>query len=270
MKQSFCNGIVMRDQPADGPRVLWIHGYTLDSTLWADLWERLPEWHHVAIDLPGHGQSAPIPGGMTIGTLAMQLADAARQHNITHLVGLSFGSLIALQMAIVCPEQFTTVSLGAAGIIGGPEDPHTPRRYGELYHLFARRGAGRWMRECWMQSPPDIFTAARAHPQLWSHLETIIDRHTWDEFRTGAMRHMIQPPQTPAMLGQIQSPMTLFLGDADMPAFVAAAQQIQAAVPTCHIQPMANAGHLCLIERPAEAARHLQSLWRTAEASVPA
>src|SRR4029077_8416311 len=53
-----------------GPTVLWIHGYTLDSSLWADLWQRLPGYRHIGVDLPGHGSSGPVPAGLTLPALA--------------------------------------------------------------------------------------------------------------------------------------------------------------------------------------------------------
>ena len=39
----------------DGPAVVWIDGYTMDSTSWSELWGLLPGWRHLGIDLPGHG-----------------------------------------------------------------------------------------------------------------------------------------------------------------------------------------------------------------------
>jgi pimeloyl-ACP methyl ester carboxylesterase len=35
-----------------GPAVLWIHGYTMDSSVWAELWERLPGWRTSAWTCP--------------------------------------------------------------------------------------------------------------------------------------------------------------------------------------------------------------------------
>ena len=40
-------------QKKQGPRepILWIHGYTLDSNSWQEMWELLPEYTHIGIDL---------------------------------------------------------------------------------------------------------------------------------------------------------------------------------------------------------------------------
>ena len=41
--------------PLSGPAVVWIHGYTMDSSTWEELWALLPGWFHIGVDLLGHG-----------------------------------------------------------------------------------------------------------------------------------------------------------------------------------------------------------------------
>ena len=47
---NFAEGIVAREQAGDGDKVLWIHGYTMDSSLWQPLWDQLPDWHHIGME----------------------------------------------------------------------------------------------------------------------------------------------------------------------------------------------------------------------------
>jgi hypothetical protein len=73
----FGAGISARVVHNSQEKVLWIHGYTLDSSIWKHLWQHLPRWQHIAIDLPGHGLSAPIENGETLLTLADRIGELA-------------------------------------------------------------------------------------------------------------------------------------------------------------------------------------------------
>src|SRR5688572_30211924 len=84
------------------PCVVFIHGALHDHSVWT----LLARWfaHHgfgvLAVDLPGHGRSAP-PVAQSIEALAdwtLSLLDAARVQRAA-LVGHSMGSLIALEAA---------------------------------------------------------------------------------------------------------------------------------------------------------------------------
>lgn len=250
----FGPGLAARERPGAGERVLWLHGYTMDSSIWDELWALLPGYHHIGVDLPGHGASAPFAPGVTLGGLAEQIGALAAGRGVRHLVGLSFGTLLALQIAIADPRRWASLTLAAPGLVGGPEDPHTPRHYRDLAALFWQRGAGPWMTELWMRSPPAIFAGTEAHPQLRRRLAAVIDRHSWAELRSGVMRGMFTPPQTPAELAAVTTPTLVLLGDAEMPAFCAVAQTLEQSMPRCRSALIDQAGHLCLLERPAAAA----------------
>jgi pimeloyl-ACP methyl ester carboxylesterase len=241
-------------QPGPGERVLWLHGYTLDSSIWAELWARLPSWYHLGLDLPGHGASAPLPLNATVGSLAEQIGALALSQGVRHIVGLSFGTLLALQTTIAFPQGFRSLTLAAPGLVGGPEDPHTPQRYRELAQLFWQCGPGPWMTELWMRDPPAIFAGTAAHPELRQRLAAVIDRYSWAELRSGAMRHMFLPAQTPALLATALTPTLVLLGDAEMPAFRSAAATLNANLPRCRSALLPQSGHLCLLERPELAA----------------
>src|ERR1044071_7500718 len=82
----------------DGPKLLWIHGYTLDSSAWDELWPLIPGYMHVGVDLPGHGGSAGIEPGSTLIDLGKRLSALCEEQKIDHVVALSFGTIVALQL----------------------------------------------------------------------------------------------------------------------------------------------------------------------------
>ena len=233
----------------DGPAVLWIHGYTMDSSTWQPLWDRLPGWRHVGVDLPGHGASAPMPPGITLPAMAAEIVHVAKDNSAQRLVALSFGSCIALQVAIDEPDLLTHVVLGAPTIAGAPADPQAERRYRELAML-KRFRSGRADGRSWMRSPPDIFRGTERHAAVQAALREVIVKHQWDELDSGAMRSLTNHVHTPADLGRIGADTLVVTGDDDMPTFVANAETLRSTVERCHALPVPHAGHLPLLEQP--------------------
>jgi pimeloyl-ACP methyl ester carboxylesterase len=230
--------------------VLWIHGYTLDSTIWEEPWRHLPGWRHIGVDLPGHGSSEPMRAGATMPELARRLCDVALERRVRHLVGLSFGGMVALQMAIEAPRAFTTVTLSSPAVGGAGNDPRAQSRHRELMSLCRERGPGPWMTALWMTWPPDIFRGASAHPALWRTLEAAIDRHTWAEMRDPRLLSVTNHPGQIHDLERIRASVLVLVGEHDMPAFKSSAELLRRGVSRCRRVACAGAGHLCLLEAP--------------------
>jgi pimeloyl-ACP methyl ester carboxylesterase len=244
------NGMVGRTAPGNRHRVLWIHGYTLDSTAWSELWELLPEWSHIAIDLPGHGGSPPMVPGEDLPTLARRIAEIALKHNARHLVGLSFGALIALQVAIELREFLATLTLGAPSLGGGPQELGVGVRFEELKKLFAKTGNGPELRKLWMTSPPNIFAGAEKRKQLWERLCRIVDRHQWSELSDSSMEILANHVQREDDLRKIKAATLILLGEDEMSAFKRCAELIRRSIPNCKRLYIADVGHLCMLEDP--------------------
>jgi pimeloyl-ACP methyl ester carboxylesterase len=234
----------------DGPAVLWVHGYTMDSTCWEQLWGRLPGWRHIGVDLPGHGRSGPMPRGWTLADLAGQVAEVARAEQAPRLVALSFGSCVALQLAIDEPGLLRRLVVGAPTIAGAPDQPEAAQRYKELLLLRRMGSGGDVIAEQWMRSPPDIFRGTERHPELRARLRATIGRHRWDELDSGAMRSINACVHTDEQLGRIAAETLVVAGAEDMPTFVRNAERLRRTVPRVSVLRLAAAGHLCLIERP--------------------
>ena len=99
-----------------GEGVLWLHPYTMDATVFGELWRRLPEWRHLAVDLPGHGASRGLVPGDGLAGLTQELGRFAEEEGVRHVVGLSFGTLVALQLAIAEPAAYASLVLSAPGL----------------------------------------------------------------------------------------------------------------------------------------------------------
>lgn len=244
------DGIVARVGGGDGDTVLWLHGYTMDSSIWAELWEHLPEYSHIGVDLPGHGASRPIRPGEELPQLALSLASHTLRHDVRHLVALSFGTLVALQIAIEHPRAFDAVVLAAPAIGGGPQDDAVGRRYVEVAMAYPTIGPGPRLTSLWMRSPPDVFKGVEGRPQVRERLRGVIDRHPWTELADGSLRTLATHRQTREELGRVETDMLVLVGEDDLAMAKASADMLHRWLPACTRLDVPGLGHLCLIEDP--------------------
>ncbi len=141
-----------------GPAIVLVHGFMLDSSIWAAQFRDLSEHHRViAVDLRGHGRSEPGHDGFAwhaerthrttpplaevaataragagapaIQRLASDIAGVLEQLELSEslLVGHSMGGMVALQVARDRPDLFdgrvsalVLVSTGAGPFFGAP------------------------------------------------------------------------------------------------------------------------------------------------------
>lgn len=244
------DGLVARHAAGPGDRVLWIHGYTMDSSIWHELWELLPQWDHLGVDLPGHGGSRPIRDADDLASLASRLGSLAQERDVRHVCALSFGTIIALQMAIELPRAFGAVVLAAPALAGGPEEPAVAQRYRELAFLYHQKGPGPHMAALWMRSPPDVFKGLDRRPDARQRMLHLTARHSWREMEGPGMVRLTTPRHEERQLRTIGSDVVVLVGEDDMPAFKRCADRIVEWVPSSRRVDLEALGHLCLLEAP--------------------
>ena len=102
-----------------GPPVVFVHGFCQSSAYWAPSLDRIAEHgiHGLAVDLPGFGASAGLPGPYTMAGLADALArelDARGLRQVV-LVGGSMGGVVAQHFALRHPDRVGRLLLVATG-----------------------------------------------------------------------------------------------------------------------------------------------------------
>jgi pimeloyl-ACP methyl ester carboxylesterase len=108
-------------QKGSGPVLLLIHGMASALDTWRLVIEPLSDHATVlAVDLPGHGSSAPGGGDYSLGSLATFLRDVllALGHDRVTLVGHSLGGGIAMQFSYQFPEMTERLVLVSSGGLG--------------------------------------------------------------------------------------------------------------------------------------------------------
>jgi pimeloyl-ACP methyl ester carboxylesterase len=237
-----------------GPAVLWLHGYTLRSSVWEPLWAHLPGWRHIGLDLPWHGKSRDLRAGEDLQALADAVAANAVAASVAHVVGMSFGTVLATEMAVRHPDAFLTWTLAAPSLVGMPHEYAVQQRYRDLAALYAAAGPGSHMTELWMSVPPAIFAGVNARAETREWIRGIVDRHEWRELKSAGMRQLVTRDQQPAELATVTAPVHVVVGERDLLTHRACARSIAAAVHTAVVHQMPGCGHLPLLEEPASSA----------------
>ncbi|MFS4580233.1 alpha/beta fold hydrolase [Phaeobacter sp. C3_T13_0] len=153
-----------------GAPVLLLHGVGMQSAAWDPQAEELSHTYRViALDLPGHGGSAPVPAGSELPDFVSWLHDVIRTLKIgpVSIAGHSMGALITAGFAISHPEMTARAALlngvfcrdaaaragvvaRAADIRAGKGDLETPlaRWFGDsATDISARNLVAGWLRE---------------------------------------------------------------------------------------------------------------------------
>ena len=174
-----------------GAPLLLLHGIGSARQDWATLLPHLArDFDVLAVDLPGHGASAPVPGRPTIGALtdAVEAELDTRGLTTVHVYGNSLGGRIALELArrgrarsvvavapsgtSVLPERLVQlVGMGSARLVARALHPVLPR--------LARSRSARTLlmaglrAQPWRATEQEVLALERgfgSSPDFWSQL----------------------------------------------------------------------------------------------------
>lgn len=250
--------------PLDAPYVVLIHGLGLSRhSTWGVIAPLLARHFRVlCYDLPGHGQSAPHPGPLTLTALSTQLISLMDRLDIPRaaLVGFSLGGMINRRAALDHPARVT-----ALAILNSPHEraPELQARVAAQARDAAAGGPAatidaaldRWFTPEFRAENPAKVDAIRQTVLATDPASYAAHRLVLAEGVTELIRP--QPPLTPPALV-----MTCENDSGSTPA-MAEAIASEIAGSQCHIHPALR--HLGLIEAPqAFAGRLTQFLSRHA------
>ncbi|MEU7176262.1 alpha/beta fold hydrolase [Micromonospora tulbaghiae] len=254
----------------DGPPVVLLHGIgrTLDD--FTALHTALARDHLVlAVDLPGHGGSAPLDGPHTLPALAAAVArflDAAGVTGPAHLVGNSLGGAVAMRLAADAPRRVASLALlNSAGF--GREVTVALRLLAvrPLARLLLRphpRIARRTERAIFHDpayvTDERIATALAAAGQPHAArvmLELVRDLGTWRGVRPQWRADLLDA------VAALDLPTLLVWGERDLVLPAAHLAYARTRLPKARSHLFRDTGHMPQIERTAEVEALLRKLW---------
>jgi 3-oxoadipate enol-lactonase len=241
------NGMAWRERGA-GDVVVFLHGLGGSRISWEpQLGELSARYRCVAWDLPGYGASKPLAEPMTFAGLAQAVADFIETLGVdsAHLVGISFGGMIAQYTAAFHPERVRTLALvsssPAFGLDGTKPDEWRAARLAPL-------DAGREPRDF-----AEVVLRSIAGPHI-SDVAMAGQRAAMERISADGLRRSIDcliTHDSRPFLHQIAAPTLCLVGESDEETPPSYASALTDGIQGARLEIIPNAGHLLNAEAPA-------------------
>lgn len=230
-------------QGGSGPTLVFLHGAGDQAGTWAPVVHAFAgQYRLLILDLPGHGESEPHEGPLSLGTMVEGLSGVLNRKadQPVILVGNSMGGWLALLCARERPEQVARVVI----VNGGPLSPDllvAPRT--DLSLMPADREAARRLMNALRDpsSPPvpdfildDI--ARRAGTGPISRMPTSPGEY---------LKYLLM-----GQLGEIATPVEILWGESDQLLRLDYAQRLDMALAASRLTQIPKCGHIPHLECP--------------------
>ena len=224
--------------------VLLIHAVGFDLTYWGQQIAALNgDYNVVAFDLPGHGRSAGSPSDWSFEKAASVVAGLIEEvsNGPVHLVGLSFGGMIAQATVLARPDLIRSLTL-----MGTASTFSAEARAGMKARAEAIRKGG--MAAVLSSSLDRWFT-----PETRARRPDLIDRVTKtilddDPAIHAAIWEIISEFNVHARLGEIRCPTLVLVGELDPSTPPSAASALVEAISNARMVVFPNASRMVQLE----------------------
>lgn len=249
------NGVDLAyDEAGDGPPLLLIHAGIVDRRMWDEVMPAFAErYRTIRFDLRGYGET-PLPDGPFVyGADARGLLHSLGVDR-AHVVAVSIGGHVALDMAIAHPELIDRLVVVSPGLAGWEMSDELKAGWSEEEAAFDRGDLDEaaWISvEIWLDGPdrdPDDLPA-ELRERVWAMQRRAYD-HDNDAADGGwlvADRHL--------KLRQITAPTLVAVGEYDQPDFEDIGRHIARSIPGARFELLPRVAHLPPLERPADFSR---------------
>jgi pimeloyl-ACP methyl ester carboxylesterase len=249
-----------RHRGGSGPPLALVHGLGFSWRSWEPVLDALEVRHDVvALDLPGFGESPPLPDDAA--PTPTRLADAVESEldrlglEAPAVVGNSLGGWVALELARR-GRAARAVVISPSGLEFPPERALVIA-LNEMMRLRAFFGAplGRWLTAPALARIM-LFGGLRSQPQRLSPDAAVCDLHDFG-YSPGFQSTLSSTVATraPMWLGEIQVPVRVAYGTLDLMLGVFTAPRFAAAIPGAELMALPAVGHVPMLDDPDLVAR---------------
>lgn len=236
-----------------GEPVVLLHPLALAGELWRPLGTTLaPDFHVLAPDLRGHGDTSWDRDGFTIDDMAIDLAQALDTLSLdsVHLLGMSMGGSVAMTFAAMFPHRVRTLTLADTTAWYGEQAPATWADRAEKAVTVPRDKQVEFQVDRWFS---ESFVVD--HP-------TEVDRVVRIFVRTDSQAHAAACRAFGRMdvrgdLSKITAPTLVLVGEHDYATPPAMAETLASGIPDVTLRVLPGLRHMSLIEQP-ELARKIR------------
>jgi pimeloyl-ACP methyl ester carboxylesterase len=222
-----------------GQAVLFIHGFGLDTRMWDDQFEAFArQYRAIRFDLRGFGKSPP-PAGVYSRVEDIRALLGYLEADRPHLVGLSLGGGIALDVAVTYPAWPRSLVLVDSALGGFPWKTDFNVRAKEIGVEAAKRR--------WLAHP--LFVPANESAQVAARLAQMVSQYSgwhWLNHDPG----LVPDPLPVHRLESITAPALIVVGERDLPDFLSVASLLEREVRGARKAVLPGAGHMSNMEAP--------------------
>ena len=236
----------------EGEAVVLLHGHTLDLRVWDDVAARLVAegYRVVRYDQRGHGRSASPPSEYRYGDHAADLAAVqdACSASPAHLVGLSKGGGIVLELALRAPERVRSLTLVGPLVPDVRLSEPMVDSFRALARAIRSGGPAAAAGAVWMAHP--LLAPAAERPGVRGLLEAMLGSYPAGEYLAASRDEPDRTWTVPERLGEITAPTLVVRGDGEVDDFRAMADLVSSGVPGARMEIVPHSGHLVPLEEP--------------------
>ncbi len=237
-------------EAGEGPSVVFLHGLGGTRTAWDPQLRGLADrFRCIAWDMPGYGASAPL-GKLTFAAIADSLAGLldTLELDVADFVGLSFGGMHALHMAIRHPARVRRLVLADTSPAFGLDGTTAVEWRAARLEPIERGLSPADMADSAIGAAIDAICAGALDPAIRRELVASFGRISAGGFRAAVERlpdHDVRDD-----LGNIGCPALVIVGESDRETPVAYAEALAAGLPNGTLEVLGGVGHLSPSEAP--------------------
>lgn len=237
----------------EGEPVVFVHGFSSSLHSWDQNLGRIGRVRSIALDLPGHGESARPLATYTVTYYARMLQRFLEVSGIgpATVVGLSLGGLLAGRLALDFPDWVRRLVLvDAAGVGSKPQRWEArlrflPMLFWQAIGLPSRRATRHFLLTATMANPAQVtdeFVELSILTQKQSRLASVLTGFTL----------LLPDARIYEQLPRIQAPTLVIWGERDATFPMADALAAAARISGAHVAVVPKVGHTPNIQSPKE------------------
>ena len=233
-----------------GPTVVFLHAGVADSRMWDAEFKALQSTHRVVrLDLRGFGRTQLVAEKFSYHGDVIAVMDSLHVERAT-LVGCSFGSNVALDVALAHPERVERLVLVSPSIGDGADAPDI-RAFGEREEAALGRGdldgATEENLRMWVDGPhraPDA-----VNPEV-RRFVGVMQRLAFENPTPDGVKldRLIPPART--RLEEIKVPTLIVAGSIDVEHVLGVARRLEERIPGSRLETIEGTAHLPTLEEP--------------------
>ena len=237
----FNDGKIYYETVGSGEPIVFVHGFTLDHTMWQPQVEFFSkDYQVITYDARGFGRSSlpDSPYGHAADLRALFEHLGIEQ---AHLVGLSMGGRIATNFALAYPNTVKSLVLMDSALDGYKSEVD--------WNVHAEEQGREKAKENWLNH--EVFAMTKKRLEVVAALSAIVEGYS-------GWHWLHHDPQTPTNtyardhLHEITKPTLIVVGEGDLPYFHNIANVLAAEIRGAKKVIVPNTGHMVNMEAPNE------------------